>query len=370
MNFVSAFHDWMGAPLIVSGLVVALAACSWIAIVELKRAGSRAPAEEERQPSAGSLDRTWTSLLVLALVVGAFVRVTGLDVKGLSHPEAYIPGIDLPAGISDPPPRHALVETAAWHFRSEPHPFGYYLAMWGWTKVFGASLTSIRAPGALLGVLSIFLIDRVGVSAYGTRVGVVAAGLLSLHGFHIFWSQAARMWVPGACLGLLSTWLLLEMTRTRRARPRIEWAYVLTTVAGAMTIEFYWALLCVQILWTALSHRQTSSGVPRAAVIQTLAFILSAPMLSHAMMLGRNGAAPPPSLEFLRDHFSFGFLFQHGVSTEDFYELPVAVSIAVLAASIAFIVLGLRVSTREEFAAQAPRHRCGRLCCVRAACSW
>jgi hypothetical protein len=287
-----------------------------------------------------------------ALTVGTVVRGAGLGAKGISHPEAYIPGIDLPGAISEPPPRHAFAETASYHLWREPHPFGYYLAMWGWTKIFGASLTSIRAPEAILGVLSIYLIYLVGRSAYGPQVGVIAAALLSLHGFHVFWSQAARMWVPGACLGLLSSWLLLEMTRSGRPRPGFDVAYVMTTVAGVMTVEFYWALLGIQITWTALNHQQAACRIPRTAVIQAMAFMMSGPMLAHGVMLGRNNAAEPPTLEFLRDYFSFGFLFVAGATSERFYQIPPLVSLAVLAASVALIVAGLRACTHETVSPQ------------------
>ncbi len=51
-------------------------------------------------------------------------------------------------------------ETAFWHFHFEPHPFGYYLAMWGRTKLLGASIVSIRLLEALLGAASVLLIFR------------------------------------------------------------------------------------------------------------------------------------------------------------------------------------------------------------------
>ncbi|MEQ1896966.1 MAG: hypothetical protein ABL971_06195 [Vicinamibacterales bacterium] len=49
----------------------------------------------------------------------------------------------------------------------------------------------------------------------------------------------------------------------------------------------------------------------------------------------------------------FGFLFQHGAFDGHSFKIPMAVSMAVLAASIPFIVLGLRVSAREDVAEQA-----------------
>ena len=347
MSIDFARFAWLGMPLVVTGLVVVLVVAGGIFVSELRRSRTQTRGDASVPRVGRRLDRAWLVALVVVLAVGALVRLTGLEVKGISHPEAYIPGLDLPASISEPPPRHGLVETAVWHFRSEPHPVGYYLAMWLWTQIFGASLLSIRAPEAILGTLSVYLVYRVGRSAYNARVGVIAAALLALHGFHIFWSQAARSYAPGACLGLLSTGLLLETTRGARPRPGLEAAYVLTTVAGTMTVEFFWPFLAAQMLWIALRHGDRRRRPPRAAVVQTFAFVCAAPMLSHAAMLGYN-TGPPPSLAFLIEYFSFGFLFQHGAFERTVFELPLAASVTILLLSLVLIGSGLRFGSVED----------------------
>lgn len=334
-----------GFMLMVVGACMAAAAFAWLGVATLRAASSSSAAPQADAP----LDRRWLWFLAAMVVAGALIRFIGLDAKGLSHPEAYIPGLDLAPGISEPPPRHGFLETLIWHFYAEPHPFGYYLAMWAWTKAFGASLASIRIPEAILGVLSLFAIYRVGTLSHEPRVGVVASALLAAHGFHIFWSQVARMYVPGAFLGLLSTWLLLEMHRANRPRPAIELGYVAANVAGALTVEFFWPLLCTQILWSALHRRAAAEReTSRIGYFQALSFILAAPMLSHAWMTGRTEAAPPPTLEFLANYFSFGFLFQHGAYQEPIVRLPLAASLVVLAISLVLIRYGLRAPTAER----------------------
>ena len=339
---------WLGRPLVATGLAVALAAAGWLFISERRRSRSRARGAAEAPRVGSRLGGGWLLALVVVLAVGALVRLSGLEAKGISHPEAYIPGLDLPAAISEPPPRQGLVETAVWHFHKENHPFGYYLAMWLWTQIFGASLLSIRAPEAILGTLSVYLVYRVGRSAYSAPIGVIAAALLALHGFHIFWSQAARGYAPGAFFGLLSTVLLLETTRGARPRPGLEAAYVLTTVAGTMTVEFYWPFLAAQMLWIALRHRDAPWPPPRTAVVQTFAVVLAAPMLSHGALHAASGFAPPPSLTFLSQYFSFGFLFQHGAYEGGGFELPLVASGGVLVLSLVLVGRGLCCTTADE----------------------
>ncbi|MEO8305442.1 MAG: glycosyltransferase family 39 protein [Betaproteobacteria bacterium] len=341
----------IGFMLILVGAVVSAVAFAWLGAAALRRS----PAASLPLPADEPLDKRWLWFLVAIIIGGALIRFIGIDAKGLSHPEAYIPGLDLAPGISEPPPRHGFLETVIWHFYAEPHPFGYYLAMWAWTKAFGATLASIRVPEALLGVLSLFAIYRVGKLSHEPRVGVVAAALLAAHGFHIFWSQVARMYVPGAFLGLVSTWLLLEMHRAHRPRPAIELGYVATNVAGALTVEFFWPLLCTQILWAALHQRAGADRkMSRIGYFQALSFILAAPMLSHAWMTARTEAVPPPTLEFLANFFSFGFLFQHGAYPETVPRLPWAAGLVVLAISLALIRYGLLAPTAEKDEADPP----------------
>ncbi|NOE20664.1 hypothetical protein GS634_21250 [Ruegeria atlantica] len=259
--------------------------------------------------------------LTIAVLLTLILRLWGIDLRSMSHPEIYVPGINLVSGISEPPPRHNLAETIWWHFHDEPHPMGWYVSMLGWTKAFGTSHFALRFPSVLFAVGSIPLIFLIARSIFGSTVGCLAALLLSLHGFHVFWSQMARMYVAGAFLSLLATWLLLCLVRTREPRPGFEIAYVASVIAGVLTVELFWPLIMIHVFWAALvlprpkvdglrfRQRIGLRQAPRLLQVQALAFILSAPALTHAVYRARKGAAPDPSFDFLVEYFSFGFLF-------------------------------------------------------------
>jgi hypothetical protein len=238
------------------------------------------------------------------------------------------------------------VETIRWHFYFEPHPIGYYLAMWAWTKAFGASLLSTRIPEMILGALSIPLVYRVGAMAYDRRVGLAAAAMLSIHGFHIFWSQMARMYAPGCFLGLVSTWLLLEIARRKRPSLALEAGYVAATLGGVLTVELFWPFLFGQILWGALRRRDDPQHIPRMAVVQTLAFILGAPLLSQAAMTGVSGFAMPPTLEFVGQYLAYGFAYFRPPYT--FNDLHPAVWALLVLSGLAFTVRGLTAPAADQ----------------------
>jgi hypothetical protein len=350
MNFHTSPERWAGVGMALAGLAFAAASSSWLAFSERRRLAAW-PRSSVAAPPAKAQDRRWLWVLAAIVVVGALVRLIGIGDRGYSHIEIYIPGIDLPAGISEPPPRHGFIETVLWHFHFEPHPMGWYLAMWAWAKVFGTGLLSIRLPEMILGALSIPLIYRCAAMTYGRRVGLVAAALLSLHGFHVFWSQIAKMYAAGGFWGLVSTWLLLEIARRERPSLGLEIAYVAATLAGVLTVELFWPLIGAQILWTALKHRGGPRRIPRLAVVQTLAFVLATPALTHAAMNGRGGAADAPTLGFLGEYFSYAFAFMRPPYTS--YQLPLAASVLILASSLVFIVRGLAVRPLEQGPSEA-----------------
>jgi mannosyltransferase len=71
-------------------------------------------------------------------------------------------------------------------------------------KLFGDSEFSIRFPSLIFGVLSIGAIYQVGKLLFDARKGLIAAFLLALSTFHIYYSQEARPYSLTVFLALLS----------------------------------------------------------------------------------------------------------------------------------------------------------------------
>ena len=165
------------------------------------------------------LNQRFAIILGAVTLAALALRLWGIDARSISHGEVYVPGIPLIAGISEPPPRHDFYHALLWHFHAEPHPIGWYLSMLGWTDIFGTSPAALRIPSALYGAASVVIVGLIGRRVYTAPVGLLAAGILALHGFHIFWSQTARMYTAGMFWGLLSVWLLLRLSEQSLIRP-------------------------------------------------------------------------------------------------------------------------------------------------------
>ncbi len=245
---------------------------------------------------------------------------------------------------------------------------GWYVAMLGWTKTFGTSHLALRFPGVLFALGSIPLIFLIARSVFGSTVACLAALLLALHGFHIAWSQMARMYVAGTFLSLLATWLLISLVRTRKPRPGIEIAYITSVVAGILTVEFFWPLIMLHLFWTILvlprpkvesgrlSHRYDQWRTPRQFQIQALAFILSAPALTHAVYRARKVAARDPNPEFLVEYFSFGFLYAKDHRIIPMLQIGPVWTWIVLIFALVLLAASLRAPKREAPVASTERN--------------
>jgi hypothetical protein len=226
--------------------------------------------------------KRWLMLLVaLGVLLGGWLRLATLDQRSITHPEMYVPNIRMPAGISEPAERLNIGSVISGTFSSDTHPPGYYLAMFPWTKVAGTSLRAIRLPSALLGICSVPLLYALGVLIGRPAEGTVAAILLALSGYHVFWSQVARMFALSCFLGLCATVLLLLILRGASARAFLTVVYVLVLLAGLTTHVFFWGVLGTHLLWTlgnALGRKQ----LPWICKTQLLAFVLGSPLIAFA----------------------------------------------------------------------------------------
>src|SRR5687768_6529637 len=97
-------------------------------------------------------------LLLLALVVGAFLRVYQINDRSLWFDEAFSWRLVLF-------PLPEMITRAA----ADVHPPLYYFFLKGWTGVFGSSLAALRAFSVALGLASILMTYRFAATAWRSR---------------------------------------------------------------------------------------------------------------------------------------------------------------------------------------------------------
>ena len=241
-------------------------------------------------------------LLALGLVLVALaLRLWSLGDRTFAHPENFAPGIDMPDWVKHPPERLTM-ESVLRGTLTDGHPPTYFLALLPWVKTFGTSLESLRMPSALLGAASVWLLFLVGRRLHGVRVGLTAAALLALHGFGIYWSQLARMYMPTAFLMLLSTLFLLKSLEEGRLRDHV--GYFLATAVALWTQIYAWPVVVGQAIWVACRIVAGASGASMVRAV-TLAVVAGTPVIQLAAYQNPATRWHEPAAGYL----GFGYLY-------------------------------------------------------------
>jgi 4-amino-4-deoxy-L-arabinose transferase-like glycosyltransferase len=147
--------------------------------------------------------------------------------------------------------RMPALEAVRWT-AGDVHPPLFYLFLIGWRALVGEGAFVLRFLSVIFSTLTIPVIFRLGKALGGARTGALAAGVLTVSRFSIWWAQEIRMYAPAALLatGSLwsSVWLWRAIARTERQalstkRLKVEdgiavpWVvYTLTTLGSLSTL--------------------------------------------------------------------------------------------------------------------------------------
>ena len=144
---------------------------------------------EAKAPSAAapawrsSADVRLTLAIVAILLLGAALRLHGLDRTSLWNDEAV-------SWHQARQPFRGMIQATANDSVLPLHNIVLYATI----RLFGDSEVALRLPSAILGIANIYLIYRLGIVLWERLTGVFAAALLALSGFHLWYSQEARVY--------------------------------------------------------------------------------------------------------------------------------------------------------------------------------
>jgi len=144
------------------------------------------------------------------------------------------------------------------HSDAEITPPLYFALSWLTLKVGSAPEWS-RLPSLLAGTASIPLVYLLGARTVGRPAGVLAAALMALSPFMIYYSVEARAYALMIFLLLLSTLALLAATESGRAG---WWVLYAACASGAM-LSHYTAVFCLltQFLWALWARPWARRGL-------------------------------------------------------------------------------------------------------------
>jgi 4-amino-4-deoxy-L-arabinose transferase-like glycosyltransferase len=180
--------------------------------------------------------------LALGITLLAFLlRVYRLDAQSFWWDEIFsisIAGLPFPDWLL-----YVLTE------RSNPPGYYFFLTL---LLPFGTQEFFVRYLSVMSGTTSVALMARLGALLGGARVGVMAALLMAVSPFYVWYAQEARMYAPLVCLVLASSWAFLELVR--RPRARVALALFVGAVFGLSLHYLFGLYLLTQLVFLLLSR--------------------------------------------------------------------------------------------------------------------
>jgi mannosyltransferase len=124
----------------------------------------------------------WPVAVAALTAIGGAVRFVGLDRQGLWLDETVT------ASLLERPFGEMLGELPS----SESTPPLYYVAAWGWSRLFEVDAAGIRSLSALVGTLTIPVAYAAAATLVSRRAGLATAALASVSPVLVWYSQEAR----------------------------------------------------------------------------------------------------------------------------------------------------------------------------------
>lgn len=183
--------------------------------------------------------KTWSIKnywLLVILFVGVFLRLYKLDLQSLWVDEIFS------AILSNPELTFSEVLN---NFKLTAHPPVYFILLHLFAKVFGASAFALKLLSALVGIVGIIYIYKLGKELMNKNIGLIASALLSINYFHIYYSQEARMYSLYFLFVVISFYYLVKFIKSASIKNAILYG----VFAALLINTHYFGLftLCSQI---------------------------------------------------------------------------------------------------------------------------
>ena len=282
------------------------------------------------------MGRRWPFALIVITAVAAIVRFATLGVQSYDHDEAVTA-----ARVLHP----SLFDTLAVVAHSERSPPPYYVLAWPWSRIFGTGEVGLRSLSALIGTVTVpvaycaaaELIDR-------RRTALLAAGLVALNPYLVWYSQEARSYALMVLFGAAA--FLYFVRSLNRPSPRSLTLWALASALALCSHYFSAFLIAPEAVWLLTRSRWRRQAALALGSVLIVALALIPLAISQEGIGRRNGFTQTPlvarigelSLNYVASQEPAPFA---GSTPVDAIQLTALVGGALLAAiSLTLVIVG------------------------------
>jgi len=166
----------------------------------------------------------------------------------------------------------------------------YHIILHYWMQIFGQSEFSVRFPALIFGVLSIFMIYKVGKITFNQEIGLLSALILAISPFQVHYSQEARSYSLLMLLSLVSIYYFVKFMRSNNKKD--IGIYIVSTLMGIYTHYFIFFLLIFQNIYFFIYNNKNKKLVKDWLISQctiAIVFLLYNPYFFKHILYVMNG---------------------------------------------------------------------------------
>lgn len=271
-------------------------------------------------------------LMLLILLLAAALRFYNLGAQSFWYDE----------GVAFGHSQRSLWEMIP-RLQNNVHVPAYFGSLALWEDFTGSTEFALRAYSVLWSLLSVAAIYALGKRLAHPIVGLVAAFLLALNGFSIYYAQETRMYAMLAAVGALSFWAFVRFAQlamqpfTGQSQTKGLWQWAIAFAAfntlGEYTHVSYALLMLSQgvmaslmlgnLAWRAMQGKIPFAHLGRVFGIYLLVNLVSVLLFSPwiGVAISQTGAQPNISdqlplgevLRVIQGWFGFGISFEEGI---------------------------------------------------------
>lgn len=182
-------------------------------------------------------------ILSLVLLLSFILRVYRLEIESIWYDEAFSISVANENIFK-------LIERVA----ADDNPPLYYIILHFWIKMFGYGENSVRFISVIFGVLSVYVLYRVGRLIFNEEIGILGAFILSISLFNIRYSQDTRFYSLLTLLVLISNYYFIKILKERNGKYII--GYIISTMAISYTHVFGLFYIIFQNIYYLLIFRK------------------------------------------------------------------------------------------------------------------
>jgi len=173
--------------------------------------------------------------------------------------------------------------------QSEATPYLYYVLVWPWTRLFGSGEVGIRSLSALAGTATVIAAYGAGSSLLSRRVGLLAATLVAVNPFLVWYSQEARAYALVTLFVAIGLWFVGKALKGERGA-FVGWALVSSL---ALATHYFAVFVIVpEAIWL-LARAPGRRRAAWAVAIPAVVFLAHLPLLLDQRGNGRSAAQSP-----------------------------------------------------------------------------